>query len=88
MTREDMAMSSQVMKARTTEIWNLVHGSGCALQKIVSLVNSTVTPADEQAAARESVAVTCIILNRLDRINKSKSMIPKGKMWQVNPELE
>ena len=62
-----------------------------SLQKVVSLVNSTVTPADEQAAARESVAVTCIILNQLVRYNqqdKNKIYDTKRMRWHTNTQME
>lgn len=57
-----MAIKNQVMNAMAIEISNLIHGR-CILvfvQKCKSLAYSTTIPADEQAAARDNVAVTCM----------------------------
>ena len=59
-----MAVKNQVMNAKAMEIWNLLHGICIAgLQKSKSLAYSTITPADEHAAARDKVAVTCTLNN-------------------------
>ena len=53
-----MAIRAQLMKAKATEIWNLLHGR-LLLQKCKSLEYRTIIPADEHAAASDKVAVTC-----------------------------
>lgn len=60
-TWEDMAIRNQVTKAKATESWNRLQGRCIwALQKFKSLAYKTAIPADEHAAARDKVAVTCI----------------------------
>ena len=59
MTTEDMAINSHVTKASTMEISYLLHANWENVrQKSTSLANSTVTPAEEHAAASDRVAVT------------------------------
>ncbi|KAJ0855707.1 hypothetical protein HanRHA438_Chr14g0676311 [Helianthus annuus] len=49
------------MKAKAIEIWNVLHdNAACDLQMFVSFMNTTMTPADEQAAASDRIAVTCL----------------------------
>lgn len=67
---DDIAAEIQLKKAKPTEIWNLSQErAGCCLQNSVSFVNKTVTPADEQAAARERSAVTWRISKRKNSQN-------------------
>lgn len=63
MTYEEIARRNQEIKANATEIWYISHESLASnLQIFVSLRSRTTTPADEQAAASDSIAVTCTIV--------------------------
>lgn len=64
MTYEEIARRNQEIKANPTEIWYISHESLLSnLQILVSLRSRTTTPADEQAAASDSIAVTCTIVD-------------------------
>lgn len=56
--RDDKAIVIQLKNAKATEIWYLRH-SCPNLQLATSAMYSIVTPAEAEAAARDSVAVTC-----------------------------
>lgn len=60
MTYEDMARRNHEAKAKAMAIWNIPHDKFASMKHIfVSLEKSTITPAEEQAAARDRVEVTC-----------------------------
>lgn len=60
MMYEDMARRNHDAKAKAMDILNILHDKfRSSLQISVSLVKSTITPAEELAAARDRVAVTC-----------------------------
>lgn len=60
MIQEDTARRNHEAKAKAMDIGNILQEKLVSfLQKSVSLVNRTATPADEHAAARDSIAITC-----------------------------
>lgn len=64
MMREEIAIVIQLRKANATAIWYFVHSSP-RLQPPKSSKYNTVMPAEEAAAARDNVAVTCHVVYKL-----------------------
>lgn len=60
MMYEDKARRNHDAKAKAMDIWIMLHDRFKSdLQIFVSVTKSTITPAEELAAARDRVAVTC-----------------------------
>lgn len=78
------------MKAKATEIWNLVQGGWIIeLQKFKSLAYRRTTPADALAAASESRDVTCILdyycSNQLSLYQKNGNKCYDSKQQSDSP---
>ena len=70
-----MARRNHDAKAKAMDIWNISHDKfKLSLQIFVSLMKSIITPAEEQAAARDRVAVTCKMEFKLEVLSKFGQM--------------
>ena len=82
-----MAIKNQVMNAKAMDIWNLLHGICIsALQKSRSLAYSTITPADEHAAASDKVAVTCTSNNYFHTMCYKKIALQSRNREMIIPD--
>lgn len=85
MIKDDTAIGIQLKKANTIEIWYLRHSSP-KWQCPRSLKYNTVMPAEDDAAARDSVAVTCEQWSR--RIVNEKSYLCNKQIVRVKVLVE